>query len=153
MKPLTDFARQLSVSITFQPDLLFVKKNRYFLAKKDLQNFLQRDVYYAGTYLGKIKKEKFFPSLSFLSILSRKKANKIIVGKKTAWLFVCGRDVFRKGVKSFCGSHKQGDYTLVLNEYEECLGFGRILRNLTDKSARLAVKNILDLGDYLRRET
>jgi ribosome biogenesis protein Nip4 len=41
---------------------------------------------------------------------------------------------------------------LVLNSYGECLGFGKILRSLDGKRKGLAVENILDIGDFLRRE-
>jgi ribosome biogenesis protein Nip4 len=41
---------------------------------------------------------------------------------------------------------------LVLNSHDECLGFGKILRNLKGKRKGPAVENILDVGDFLRRE-
>jgi ribosome biogenesis protein Nip4 len=42
----------------------------------------------------------------------------------------------------------------VLNEFGECLGFGRIVGNMTDKARldELAVRNVSDVGDFLRRE-
>ena len=78
---------------------------------------------------------------------------KLIVDKKTAWLFICGRDIFRKGILQ--GDQlKKGDYVLIMNLMNECLGYGKILINLrgSPDSKQVAVKNILDIGDFLRRE-
>ncbi|NWF97272.1 MAG: hypothetical protein HXY34_14130, partial [Candidatus Thorarchaeota archaeon] len=38
------------------------------------------------------------------------------------------------------------------NKYGECLGFGKILHNLEETREKVAVKNISDIGDFLRRE-
>jgi ribosome biogenesis protein Nip4 len=103
--------------------------------------------------MGKIKKGKFFPSFNFLMMLAKGEANKIVVDKKTAWLFICGRDVFRQGILTVRGSRKKGDHTLVLNEFGECLGFGKIIRSLKEAAeTEAAVKNVSDVGDFLRRE-
>jgi ribosome biogenesis protein Nip4 len=51
------------------------------------------------------------------------------------------------------GSKKRGAYTLVVNQHEECLGFGRILSSLDENGKKqVAVRNISDIGDFLRRE-
>jgi len=49
---------------------------------------------------------------------------------------------------------KKGDYTLILNAHNECLGFGKIMHNIREEpdANKVAVKNILDIGDFLRRE-
>jgi ribosome biogenesis protein Nip4 len=85
-------------------------------------------------------------------MLARVEADRIIVEEKTAWLFICGRDVFRKGIVAVHGSLRKGDYALVINEFGECLGFGKITCRLDDEKATVALKNILDVGDFLRRE-
>ncbi len=85
-------------------------------------------------------------------MIAEKKVNKIIVDSKTAWLFICGRDIFKQGILKVMGSKRKGDYTLILNQHDECLGFGRILRNLDEERGGTAVKNISDVGDFLRRE-
>ncbi len=114
---------------------------------------MQINYYYAGLYLGKIKNGMFFPSFNLLNMLVGAAANKIVVDQKAAWLFICGRDVFRVGIVKVMGSKRKGDDTLVLNEFGECLGFGKILDDLTSSEGKLAVKNVLDIGDFLRRET
>ncbi len=108
--------------------------------------------FYAGLYLGKTKKGKFFPSFNLLAMLAETKINTVVVVEKAAWLFICGRDVLGEGIRAIHGSRRRGDFTLVLNEFGECLGFGRIANDLSSKNVNLAVRNISDVGDFLRRE-
>jgi ribosome biogenesis protein Nip4 len=127
------------------------KENRYFLLNENLKKLVMTNFFYAGIYLGKIKNGKFFPSLSLLRMISERRANKVIVDDKTAWLFICGRDVFKQGIVKAVGSKRKGNYTLILNEHGECLGFGRI-SDLGEEKGEVAIKNISDIGDFLRRE-
>jgi len=152
MKPIKDFARQFGASISLDKSLMVRKESRYFLINEKLKKLIAKDFFYAGTYLGKTKNGKFFPSFNLLSMIAEKKANKIIVDKKTAWLFVCGRDIFKQGIMHVIGSKRKGDYTLILNQYSECLGFGRILHDLDEERSGVVVRNISDVGDFLRRE-
>jgi len=152
MKPILDFAFQVGAKIALDADLAMKKGGRYFLLNENLQRLIRKDFYYAGTYLGKVKNGKFFPSFNLLTMLAKGEANKIVVDRKTAWLFVCGRDVFRRGILSVHGSRRKGDYTLVLNEFGECLGFGKITRSLDAKETQVAVENTSDVGDFLHRE-
>ena len=153
IKAIVKFAFQLDAKIALNPDFVVEKAGRYFLLNEILLKFAQKNFYYAGVYLGKAKNGKFFPSINLLSMLAKGKANKIVVKKKAAWLFICGRDIFRKGILAMHCSRKRGNYVLVLNEFGDCLGFGRIVLGF-DGGARneVAVKNILDVGDFLRRE-
>ncbi len=153
MKSILKFAFQVGAKISLNADFIVEKGGRYFLLNEALLKIARKDFYYAGTYLGKVKNGKFFPSFNLLMMLAKGEANKIVVEKKAAWLFICGRDVFRKGVLAVRGSRKKGDHTLVLNEFGECLGFGKIIGGL-DEAAKteVAVKNVSDVGDFLRRE-
>jgi ribosome biogenesis protein Nip4 len=154
MKPILDFAFQVGAKIALNPDFTVLKGGRYFLLNENLKRLIRRDFYYGGTYLGKVKNGKFFPSFNLLAILAKGKANKIAVDEKAAWLFTCGRDIFRKAVLVVHGSRRKGAYTLVLNEFGECLGFGNIIYSLgaDTKGTEVGVKHILDIGDFLRRE-
>ena len=153
MKAVVRFAFQLGAKVALNADFVVEKSGRYFLLSEALQKVVRKDFYYAGTYLGKVKNGKFFPSFNLLAMLARGEANKVVVGKKAAWLFICGRDVFRKGVVVVRGSRKKGDHALVMNEFGDCLGFGRIVLGF-DGGARneVVVRNISDVGDFLRRE-
>jgi ribosome biogenesis protein Nip4 len=153
MKAIMKFAFQLGAQFSLNADFTVDKAGRSFLLNEALLKVVRKDFYYAGTYLGKVKNGKFFPSFNLLTMLAKGEANKIVVEKKAAWLFICGRDIFRKGILAVRGSRKKGDHTLVLNEFGECLGFGKIISSL-DAAAKteVAVKNISDVGDFLRRE-
>jgi ribosome biogenesis protein Nip4 len=152
MKPLLDFALQFGARMALNANLIVKKGSRYFLLNKNLKRLIRKDFYYAGTYLGKVKNGKFFPSFNLLAMLAKGEANKIVVDRKAAWLFICGRDIFRKGILAVHGSRRKGDYTLVVNEFCECLGFGKITRNLEAKETQVVARNISDVGDFLRRE-
>ncbi len=79
--------------------------------------------------------------------------NKVFLDKKTAWLFICGRDVFKKGITNVLGVQTKGSFTLIMNEFSECLGFGQIIEKMDSSNDRVVIRNILDVGDFLRRES
>ena len=155
MKVILDFAARFDTKLSLNPDFVIKKDGRYFLLNSILRRFVLRDYYYAGVYLGKARAGKFFPSFILLKRMAENKANSVMVDRKASWLFICGRDVFRKGILAVNGSPNKNDYALVLNEFNECLGFGMIVCNLytIGKGTDVAVKNVSDVGDFLRRET
>jgi ribosome biogenesis protein Nip4 len=154
MKAMKDFAAHFGTNIVLDESLIVKKGNRFFLLNDNLKKQIQQDFFYAGVYLGKLQGSRFFPSFSLLTMMTDSRANKTFVDRKTAWLFICGRDVFKKGVLHPKSTVRKGEYTLILNEFNECLGFGKILHNIRkEKDAnKVVVKNILDLGNFLRRE-
>jgi ribosome biogenesis protein Nip4 len=149
---LDSFAGRFSTTIDLDENLIVDRGGRRFLLNEDLRHFVSEDAFYAGTYLGRVKDGRFSPSFNLLRIIAERKANKVIVNRKTEWLFICGRDVFRSGITDIVGSKRKGDYVLVLNRHHECLGYGEILHNLDANTKGVAVRNILDIGDFLRRE-
>ncbi|MEM2970964.1 MAG: hypothetical protein QW270_00875 [Candidatus Bathyarchaeia archaeon] len=151
MKVIKDFVSWFGAKISLNENFIAKRKGRYFLLNEELKKFVRENFFYAGVYLGKVKGGKFFPSFNLLRMIAEKGANKIVVDEKTAWLFICGRDIFKQGIIQVFGSKKRGDYTLILNRHGECLGFGKILHNL-DEAEGVVVKNIVDIGDFLRRE-
>jgi ribosome biogenesis protein Nip4 len=152
IEPLSSFVSRFETRISLDENLIVKKQQRYFLLNENLKRLISKDFFYAGTYLGKTKGGKFFPGFDLLRMIAEKNANKVIVDKKTEWLFICGRDVFRQGITRVMGSGRKGDYTLILNQYDECLGFGKILYDLGKEKEGVAIKSISDLGDFLRRE-
>jgi ribosome biogenesis protein Nip4 len=152
IKPLMDFTLKLNARLTLNPNLIVETGGRYFLLNKNLKAIAPRSFFYVGRYLGKVKNGKFFPSFNLLTILAEGEAHKVVVNEKASWLFVCGRDIFSEGIVSVQGSLRKGALTLILNEFEECLGFGRIASNFDAKDAKVVVENIADVGDFLRRE-
>lgn len=134
-------------------NLIVKESNRYFLLNKDLKGLVTHGFFCAGIYLGKARGKTFFPSFSLLAMIACADANKTTVDRKAEWLFICGRDIFRQGVTSETKSAKKGSYTLVLNERGDCLGFGRRLHSINEGDGeQVYIKNIADIGDFLRRE-
>ena len=154
MKPINDFISRFETSVNLDEKFIVRKQNRFFLINETLRLQIQKDFFYVGAYLGKVKDGIFFPSFILLAMMAETKANKTMVDKKTAWLFICGRDVFKRGIIQMTGSKSKGDYTLVLNQNNECLGFGKILRNINEEKdkSKVIVINISNLGDFLKRE-
>ncbi|MDR1993217.1 MAG: hypothetical protein LBQ98_06975 [Nitrososphaerota archaeon] len=154
-KTVTNFATTLGVNLFLNPEVIIEKNGRFYLIDAALRPLMGRsDFFYAGLFLGKAKAGKFFPSFPFLSFLAKKNANRIVVDKKAAWLFICGRPLFAKSVVRVFGSGKKNTNVLVLNESGDCLGFGRITGDLTAHSedGEIAVRCVSDVGDFLRRE-
>jgi len=152
MKPIKDFASRFGAKISLDENFVVEKQNRYFLLNKKLKKLIAKHFFYAGTYLGKTKNGRFFPSFNLLKMIAGKKANKIIVDEKTEWLFICGRDIFQRGITKVIGSKRKGDYAVILNHHGECLGFGKILSDLDEEKEGVVVRTISDIGDFLRRE-
>ena len=153
MKTINDFVAQFNASIPLDETCIVRNRNRYYILSKKLKQQAPKGFFYAGAYLGAVKGTSFFPSFLLLTMIAETKANKLVVDSKTAWLFICGRDIFKKGIIKD-GNLKKGDITLILNEHNECLGFGKMILNLRAEIDlnKTAVKNILDIGDFLRRE-
>ena len=153
-KVITNFAAQFGLQVAFNPDLVIEKNGRFYLINECLLPLVRHDFFYIGVFLGKAKEGKFFPSFNLLSILAKEGGNRVVLDRKSAWLFICGRDVLAKSILRIHGSGKKNTNTLVLNEFGECLGFGRIVGKLSGdgKSDEIAVRNVSDVGDFLRRE-
>jgi len=152
MKQIKNFASRFQTRISLDKNLILKRRDTYFLLNDCLKRLISKDFFYAGTYLGKTKGGKLFPSFDLLRMIAKEKANKVIVEKKTEWLFICGRDIFKRGITEVMGSKRKGDYTLILNQHGECLGFGKILCNLDKAKNGVVIENISDIGDFLRRE-
>lgn len=152
MKPISTFASQVSAKVTFNPEFVVEKNNCYYLLNSRVKKIVQSDFFYAGVYLGKVKDSFFFPSFNLLNMLVPTAVNKIFLERKAAWLFICGRDILSKGILNVHGAKHKGTFTLVINEFGECLGIGEIIENLYVSKNKVVVKNVLDVGDFLRRE-
>jgi ribosome biogenesis protein Nip4 len=153
MKEINNFVKQFNANVPLEKSSIVKNGNRYYLLSKKLKQQIPKGFFYAGTYLGTVKGKSFFPSFLLLAMIAARKANKIMLDNKTAWLFICGRDIFKQGIIK-ADNLKKGDYTLILNEHNECLGFGKMMINLRAEIdlSKVAVKNILDVGNFLRRE-
>ena len=102
---------------------------------------------YAGNLLGRTKRE-FMPGAPLLRELGKMKGpNKVWVDERVGWLFVCGRDIFEESIVRAEGVLKEGTCFLVMLG-DDCLGYVRV----ETQDGRRLLRNIFDLGDFLRRE-
>lgn len=151
-KEIIDFASRFGTNLDLNEDLVLKKQDRYFLVNNTLKNVLSEDFIYAGVYLGKNARGRFFPGFELLRMIEEKGSNRVVVDDKTEWLFVCGRDIFKQGIMKTVRSSRKGEHVLVMNNHDECLGYGIIVADLDKIERGLAVENVLDIGDFLRRE-
>lgn len=127
--------------------------NKYFLAEAfliELSKRLNCKIESLGLFLGEEKEDKFVPSLALLDILAKVSDEKAFVNEIGEIDFLYGKDLKKRHIKSFTGGSKEGFFKLIQNEENENLGYGKISRDLDSESAEIA--NILDKGDYIRRE-
>jgi ribosome biogenesis protein Nip4 len=151
LNPLESFASRFGGKVALNPEFIVQKENRCYLLNPAVRKVAKGRFFYAGLFLGKVEDSFFFPSFNFLNMLMPVASNKIVLDRKAAWLFICGRDLFSKGIVKAMGSKRSGDFTLVLNEFGECLGFGVFVENW-GVEGKVLVRNVLDVGDFLRRE-
>ncbi len=150
MRMITEFLRGIGSSYTPDEESVVKINNKRFLVDEKLRTLIvQKDsLVYAGRFLGKDKRD-FHPSSILLTKLGAEKGflNRIHVDRRTAWLFVCGRDIFEENILSHEGSLEEEAFSLVMFE-EDCLGYGRVERF----EGKKILKNLFDIGDFLRRE-
>ncbi len=153
MKNLLKFIKQFTNKKIIDERNLLVSGEKFFIVNERLKEIIKKTdkiPFYAGTCIGKSKGYKFFPSFSLLQRISTYTTNKIWVDANTEWLFVCGRDIFAQGITKVTGHQDKGGISLIFNQHDELLGFGKIVQKLNQKE--VVVMNILDVGDFLRRE-
>lgn len=127
-----------------------VKKGRkyYLMTKKtrDLIKTIDEEVVHAGLFLGEYKGQ-FNTTIHTLNIIAPHTKKKVILEHKSAWLFVCGRDVFAHKIENN-DKIKKNSFVITTNEEGEVLG---LAKKTKDKEEEI-YKNIMDIGDFLRRE-
>ena len=126
-------------------------RNKYYLADKELLELKQKikhEPEYIGLFLGEEMKNGFKPSPALIDEIAKISGRKVFVNDKGEWLFLCGRDIFGKSITK---ANANGGFVLVQSMKDENLGYGKIVGNITNKE-RIVVKNLLDKGEYLRRE-
>lgn len=129
----------------------FVKdKNKYFLINKYLINeknkikFIPENL---GLFLGE-EKNSFKPSLALLFLISKKSEQKVFVKDIGELDFIYGKDLRERHIDKTKAEIKKGFFVLIQNENDDNLGYGKII-----SEKPLKIKNLLDRGDYLRRES
>ncbi|USN45198.1 MAG: hypothetical protein H6502_04020 [Candidatus Woesearchaeota archaeon] len=98
-----------------------------------------------GLFLGEVKKDEFKPSLALLSILAKNETNFVIIEELAEEKFLQGRNLPKQRILD---SHAREEVFLVNNVRGENLGLG----SMQDINGEYKLKNLLDLGLYLRDE-
>ena len=150
MRLLKKFLERVGSQFSFEEEDYIKLNNKRFLISLELEkNIFRKDkLVYAGCFLGKDRND-FQPSSILLKKLeSEEKLYRIHVNRDTAWLFVCGRDIFQDNIVKCEGKFERDNYFLVMFN-GECLGYGRVWVF----QGKLILKNIFDIGDFLRRES
>ncbi len=119
----------------------------YFIVKD--KNFLGKNPLYTGECMAHIRGPVLIPSINFLQQIGKEARKHVILNPKAEWLFICGRDIFAKGIASH-NNPAMNDRVVILNQHKECLGYGDMTAPLTD--TRVVIKRLFDIGDLLRRE-
>lgn len=148
MREFNEFLKNINSSILMENEIIKINDKRFIINTELLNSIKDRSrLVYIGTFIGRTKKT-WKPSTILLEHVSKEdETNKIWVNDQTAWLFVCGRDIFIENVIKSSPQIISGLHYLVINN-NDCLGVVRVdtINNMT------IMKNIFDVGDFLRRE-
>lgn len=96
---------------------------------------------YGGVRLGEQRRSGFSPALPLLDRIAPHTDRTVVVNDHSAWLFLCDKNILKEGIVE---RNVESGLVLVLNQRREVLGYGKI--------TGAGVTNLLDRGDYLRRE-
>jgi ribosome biogenesis protein Nip4 len=146
--PLDDlkaFMKGFGVEI---PKSVVVKGRRLYLAPDAVKTLVERtkaEPFSIGLPLGESTHKGFAPSVALLDFL-KPSENRIVITDEAEWLFTCGRDVLPRSILE---NSATSNPFLVVNARGEVVGIGR--RGRKDKGEDI-VENVLDRGDFLRRE-
>lgn len=149
MKQMNIFLKNIGSKKSFEvKDVLKVNIKRFFV-DDSLKEFVfnKEKAAYAGEYLGDEKQDEFIPSFGLLDKISEENVNKIYLDRKTAWLFLCRRDIFEGSILKTEGNFEEEELFLVMLD-DDCLGYGCV--DLFQ--GKKILKNLADRGDFLRRE-
>lgn len=139
---MKEFLKDLNLELK---DNIVQQGKKFYLVSEELdeaKKSINRNPDYQGIFLGE-KKKSFYPSPTLIDLLSKKAKNKVTITKKAEWMFLCGKDVFAENARG-----KDSGTVFIQSEDDENLGYGY----WTKKKGRKIIKNLLDKGNYLRKE-
>ncbi len=112
--------------------------------------------YSVGLGFGEYKKSGLLLSLGGGGILCNQTEIKAVINEKAEQLFLFKRDIISTSITQITKKVNIGDKVIVVNTKNEFLGVGKLEQILDDiinhKDTRnIALRNIIDLGWYLRK--
>lgn len=145
------FIEKFAPQLRFEGEIVEVDKHYFLLGagmekvEEEVRTSSQLKPCYSGIYLGRSKKEKFYPSSWLLQQAAKLSDKKAVVNSKAEWMLICGKDVWGENIVS--STIDSGD-VLILNKHNECIGYGVI----EHRGKRKYIRRLFDIGDLLRRE-
>jgi len=120
----------------------------------DKTGTLTKNLVSAGIKVGEAGR-RFRFSLEGAFFLARKEKKRVYVDDKAEMLFLYSRDVFSSSVERVTHDVRENDIVFVCNRYGDIIGIGRArfdAKEISKKGERVAVENLVDRGEYLRKE-
>ena len=151
MNDLEQFSAQFG-DITLPTKDMYELGRQWYLLNKDAKAAMQTisdEPVSAGLLLGEVKQKKFSPAIPLLNIIGKQTSQKVSLDEDTAYLFICGRDIFPATISEQTRDINLSAPFIVTNEKDEVLGYAKKGK---DKSNRTVYTNLLDIGNYLRKE-
>ncbi len=149
MRLLRRLLRELNSKYSPEESEVFRINGKYFTLSPSLRDWLKarKGLVYAGRYLGRDRR-LFQPSAQLLeALVGESGTHKVQVRRGAAWLFACGRDLFKESVEEAEPELTLGAHYLVVYG-GRCIGYGRY----ETAGDRRVIRNLFDIGDFLRRE-
>lgn len=139
-----EFLRQFGIKETIKAQPI---GRTYFIVKDE--QYLKNMPIYSGEAIAHQRGPVLIPSTTFLQHIGKQARKHVIVNEKAEWLYICGRDIFTKGITSH-NNPEIGNKVAILNQHKECIGYGEMIATLDTKGT--VIKRLFDIGDLLRRE-
>jgi ribosome biogenesis protein Nip4 len=136
------------------------KWKEIFLVSDKMINILEaiadkKQPYSLGMQIGELDKNKKFKlSLEAVFELDKFTSKRIQLTTKGAQTILYGRNISFSAIDKILYETKKGDYIILLDENGFPIGVGKILHDLSkmqQNQFKICIKNIMDLGWYLRK--
>ena len=115
----------------------------------------KKQPYSLGMQIGELDKNKKFKlSLEAVFEIVKFTSHKIQLTAKGAQTILYGRNISFSAVDKICYEARKGDYAILLDENGFPIGLGKILHDFAKMQLnrfKICIKNIIDLGWYLRK--
>jgi len=148
-----------SIEFLENNELLVNENKEVYALSKDLVKFLELhkiDHVVAGIKVGEVGSRRFRFSLEGTFYLIKKNKKKVFVNDRGEMLFLYGRDIFAESVVDVTEDVRENDIVFVCNRRGDILGIGKARfdaeRIKCVAKDRIVVENLLDRGEYLRKE-
>ena len=121
-----------------------------------IKTFKDITPYSVGLGLGEIKNEEFLLSLSGGQFIFDYSDKKVTINPEAEQLFLYKRDIHCKSIITIKNEFSPEDKVLITNSNDDYLGLGKIILPISEiRNPKnidvVAIKNIIDLGWYLRK--